>query len=408
MRLDEAAQPGFANHQTFHPRFGWVKKAYDGVKKNPEVFNDPSATVALGVGKNMVDAIRFWGLATRVITRQPKPGSRLSIACPTNIGRILLDDDGGWDAYLEDSATLWVLHWQAVSTGSLLPIWWIALNDFSALEFAESDLLEFAVDEIAATTWTQPNLSSIQKDVDCLLRMYAPRESRARQSFDDLLDSPFREIGLISMASGSRDRYRFVLGAKPGLPAEVVAYCCLDYLARMDPDARTCSLTRLANDPGSPGCLLKLTEGALQDALEQVASTNSAVHLGTPAGVTQLAFQEAPADVAGSILFRYYAAKRPMLVAPIVPAAGEQARQANRPNEDDPQTVASATPAPKARAIRPPGVDPLQWLDDLQRAEDAKQARRSKSPSPRQRAPRTTNKTTKTAARRSSATVTAR
>jgi hypothetical protein len=395
MRLDEAAQPSFANHQTFHPRFGWVKKAYDGAKNNPEVFNDPSATVALGVGKNMVEAIRFWGLATHVIERQPKTGSRVSVACPTNIGRILLDDDGGWDAYLEDSATLWVLHWQALSAVTLLPVWWIALNDFSALEFSEADLLEFAVDEVAATSWTQPNISSIQKDVDCLLRMYAPRESRGRQNFDDLLDSPFREIGLISMASGSRDRYRFVLGAKPGLPAEVVAYCCLDYLARMDPDARTCSLTRLANDPGSPGRLLKLTEGALQEALEQVVSTHSSVQLGTPAGVTQLAFQDAPADAARSILFTYYATKRPMLSQPALPAAGAQARRADRPPEDDPEPAAlPLNRTSEGRAIRPPGVDPLRWLDDLQRAEDAKKATRVKSPARRASISRKTSKAT--------------
>jgi hypothetical protein len=378
---------------------GWVKKAYDGAKRDSEVFNDPRATVALGVGKNMVDAIRFWGLATHVIERQPKPGSRLSVFRPTNLGQILLEDDGGWDPYLEDSATLWVLHWHAVSAFTMLPVWWIALNDFSALEFAESDLLEFAVDEVAATAWTQPNISSIQKDVDCLLRMYAPRESRGRQTFDDLLDSPFREIGLISSASGSRDRYRFVLGAKPGLPPEIVAYCCLDYLARSDPDARTCSLTRLANDPGSPGRLLKLTEGALQDALEQVTSANSSVQLGTPAGVTQLAFQEAPAEVARAILFSYYAKKRPMLVLPTLPAAGEQAREAE-PSHDD---VSKPTTAPvagvKDRAARADGVDVMKNLHEIQRAENAKKRSPAKTQPKQQRAPLTASKkgTTRTA-----------
>ena len=201
MRLDEAAQPAFAGHQTFHPRFGWIKKAYEGAKANPNVFNEPNATVDLGVGKNMVEAIRFWGLAFKVIERCPKPDRRrISIAEATPLGGVLLDDEGGWDPYLEDPATLWVLHWLALSAISALPVWWIVFNDFSGLEFAESDLLEFAVDEVAATSWTQPNPSSIQKDVDCLLRMYAPRESRGRQTIDELLDSA------ISRARTDRER----------------------------------------------------------------------------------------------------------------------------------------------------------------------------------------------------------
>ena len=316
MRLEEAAHPGFAGHQTFHPRFGWIKKAYEGAKGNPDVFNDPHATVDLGVGKNMVEAIRFWGLAFKVIARIPKPDRRrISIAEVTLLGAVLLDDDGGWDPYLEDPATLWVLHWLALSAVSALPLWWIVFNDFSGLEFAESDLLEFAVDEVAATRWPQPNPSSIQKDIDCLLRMYAPRESRGRQTIDDLLDSPFRELGIIVSAPGERDRYRFVLGQKPGLPPEVIAFACLDYLGRFDSDARTSTLTRLATDPGSPGRILKLAEADLLEAIEKVAADHDGIHLGSPAGVTQLTFDADPRELATDLLHHYYSARRPGLPA---------------------------------------------------------------------------------------------
>ena len=54
-------KPIFARHETFHPRFGWFKKGFD---KN-EVFstNKKGATTILGVGKNMVNSIRYWSLA---------------------------------------------------------------------------------------------------------------------------------------------------------------------------------------------------------------------------------------------------------------------------------------------------------------------------------------------------------
>lgn len=154
MTLEQAAVPTFANHQTFHPRFGWIKKGYDAASKDPNVFNEKSAPVELGVGKNMVEAIRFWSLATKVIARRPHPDRpRTSVYTPTRIGRALLDDEVGLDPYLEDTATLWILHWHAISATTILPIWRLTFNDFGALEFTDADLLSYCVEEVAATTW---------------------------------------------------------------------------------------------------------------------------------------------------------------------------------------------------------------------------------------------------------------
>ena len=63
MRVDEVSVKKFGQHMTFAPRFGWLKKAFDGVSKNPEIFGHDDAPKQLGVGKNMVDAIAFWATA---------------------------------------------------------------------------------------------------------------------------------------------------------------------------------------------------------------------------------------------------------------------------------------------------------------------------------------------------------
>ena len=73
MRLEAACQPAFARHETFHPRYGWVKKAYDAAAADGDVFNSDDAVVTLGVGKNMVKSIRFWGTAFGVIANAPVP-----------------------------------------------------------------------------------------------------------------------------------------------------------------------------------------------------------------------------------------------------------------------------------------------------------------------------------------------
>ena len=60
MRLSEAARPVFARHETFHPRYGWFRKAYEATADDPAAFTRKDAPVELGVGKNMVKSIRFW------------------------------------------------------------------------------------------------------------------------------------------------------------------------------------------------------------------------------------------------------------------------------------------------------------------------------------------------------------
>ena len=309
MNLEQAAIPTFANHQTFHPRFGWIKKGYDAARRDPAAFSSPSAPVELGVGKNMVEAIRFWTLATRVVVRRPHPERpRTSVYTPSRLGRALFDDELGLDPFLEDPATLWMLHWHAVSAPSVLPVWRLVFNEFGALEFSETDLLQYCVDEIAATTWAQPMRSSIQKDVDCLLRMYSRRETRGRQSLDDLLDSPFRELGLIQPAPGAKgNNYRLIRGHKPALPAVAITYACLDYLSRSGEGSMTITLTRLAADSGSPGRLMKLTEQDIADALEESSAVVGHLRLARPAGSRQLAINAPVGHVAAELLAARYA-----------------------------------------------------------------------------------------------------
>lgn len=328
MSLEQAAVPSFANHQTFHPRFGWIQKGYACAAADPGVFLRPDATVTLGVGKNMVNAIRFWSTACRVLTRRPDPERpRISVAVPTDVGRVLLDRRHGWDPYAEHLGTAWVLHWQLVSAQTLVPVWWAVFNDLTALEFTESDLTRFTIDQVAATSWDQPNPSSIDKDVDCLLRMYAPRPLRGRQTLDDLLDSPFRELGLITHAPGGTTAYRFVRGAKPGLSPEIVAYVCLDYLARFDPGAHTVTLTRLLTDVGAPGRLLKLTEDTLLDGLAAAGERlGGRLRLASPAGTLQLTFEGDADRLATDALFTYYQARRGTTSRGELLAAGRAAR----------------------------------------------------------------------------------
>jgi hypothetical protein len=59
----------FGRHETFALRFGWLTKGAQALMGGEPVFEAEDATVQLGVGKNMVSAIRYWLQAARIIVR---------------------------------------------------------------------------------------------------------------------------------------------------------------------------------------------------------------------------------------------------------------------------------------------------------------------------------------------------
>ena len=305
MSIEMTAETTFAAHQTFHPRFGWIKKGFDAALKDPTVFTQPDAPVTLGVGKNMVEAIRFWTSAFRVLAKVPNPERpRVAMSVPTNIGMAMLGPDG-IDPYLEDPTTLAMLHWLALSAPSQLPAWQVVFSEFSAVEFEPSALVEAVEEQVSATTWKSPNRSSLTKDADCLLRMYSVRETRNRESIDELLDSPFRELGLIVPAPGRPGAFRFNLGSKPALTATAVTYACLDFARCTDQHASTMSMSRLLNDELSPGRVFKLTDESLRNYLTEVTESVDGLGVATPAGSPQLVMREPAEDLAATLMMQH-------------------------------------------------------------------------------------------------------
>ena len=157
-KLVDANERRICRHETFHPRYGWFRKAVVAAASNPNAFQAEDATIELGVGKNMVRSIRFWGRAAKLITDVPNPDSlRTPFTVPTLNGMAIFDEESGLDPYVELPGTLWVLHWWFLQPPSLLPVWWVAFHRFSQTEFSEDDLFNCVQEEIERSGWEKPN-----------------------------------------------------------------------------------------------------------------------------------------------------------------------------------------------------------------------------------------------------------
>lgn len=284
----------FARHETFHPRFGWLKKGFDRACVDSEIFLREDAPVRLGVGKNMVRSIRYWCQAFKLLEADQ----------PTEFGIQLLGD-GGWDSFLEDPASLWLLHWKLLEPPCYATTWEFIFNQFRSVEFSTEELFNQLCeyrDRIA------PRMaeSSLKKDISCVMRMYTQQPEKTSVS-EDSLDCPFAELGLLYPSGNSRT-YGFRMGQKPTLPAAIVVYACLYYAAVAMAGQNRIPIGKLLYDPGSPGQVFRLTESAL-DAAITVFADGTSLGISDAAGKREFFFNDEPIRKAGDILNTYYRAR---------------------------------------------------------------------------------------------------
>lgn len=96
----------FRAHDTFFIRKGWLSKGMRCVFNNPVVFisRDENPMDVLGLGANMVKALRYW-LQAVGLTEEPPRGRRMQQF--TRLGEIIYQHD----TYIEELGTLCLLQY---------------------------------------------------------------------------------------------------------------------------------------------------------------------------------------------------------------------------------------------------------------------------------------------------------
>ena len=268
----------FGRHETFPLRYGWLPKGFEAIKQDPEIFTKPEdAMIRLGVGRNMVNAIQYWLSVTGLVAFDN------GRAAPTPLGTTLLGAKG--DPYLEDDATLWILHWLIASNAESATGFFWFFNRFAMPRFRDIDALrsigEFSEQELKAPR----SPSTLKSDISTLLRMYAAEAGRT----DEHLDSPFAQLGLVE--SDPDAGYRSLRGARPALPPVALHFALAQRFAAEPQQPALPMRVVLYSDEGwaAPGAVFRLTEGGLMTGLARVIEQDPrSYELRDTAGVHQL------------------------------------------------------------------------------------------------------------------------
>jgi len=254
----------FSRHESFTLRFGWLTKGFQAFEYDMNIFNNEDAVVALGVGKNMVNSIRHWLRASKLIILE---GDNREI---TPIGKAIFSKEYGWDPFLEDEATIWLIHWLISTNPDHATAWYWLFNNFHKPEFSSIEVVtalsNFAQDRIEARF----SESSIKQDVGVLLRSYVQSKKSNKTGYEDVLDSPLSLLKLISYSPTTK-AYQSMLEAHNNLPIGIFGYAICDYLKTLNETQIPIEdLIYCKDNSIAPGSIFRLTENALLTKLEQL------------------------------------------------------------------------------------------------------------------------------------------
>ncbi|MCZ0942389.1 MAG: DUF4007 family protein [Gammaproteobacteria bacterium] len=254
----------FSGHESFACRYGWLPKLYEAVQQDKGLFaNDEHAILALGLGRNMVKAIRFWGQVFGLL--EVKRG----VAKNTALAHRLLGVEGGLDPYLEDPGSLWRLHWIVTAHGGL-GAWVTAFLELQDAQITRDRLID-VVRNRAVVAKGSVTRRTATAHVDMLLRTYDWARFDAATPGEDASGCPFQELHLIETAVvNGHTQISVKRGPKPQLDVGAFAFALSDYWQGVAPGSRSLSIRSLLVDRRSPGVVFRLDEGSLLVCLEEL------------------------------------------------------------------------------------------------------------------------------------------
>lgn len=272
----------FGRHETFGLRYAWLTKGYQAFIKNQAIFSSDEATIDLGVGKNMVNAIKYWLRATTILIDTDAG------LLATPIGKAIFSEEG-WDPYLEDEATIWLIHWLLATNPELATAWYWFFNCFHKSEFTNEEASEALADFVRINLSGKHSEKTVKQEIAMILRMYCPPKLTAKSQLEEGLDAPLTSLNLVMAAEGSH-LYRSYASRQPNLPISLIGYATNEVLNQRRVETLPINDLMYGQAHGiAIGGVFRLTENALLAKLETlVAAYPNVFQINETAGINQL------------------------------------------------------------------------------------------------------------------------
>lgn len=254
----------FRAHDTFFIRKGWLSKGMKHVKEDEDVFisKKDSPMEVLGIGSNMVKALRYWMQAVG-LTSEPRHGHRPQSF--TALGESVFAQD----RYIEELGTLCLLHYKLVTNQEDATSWYYFFNEFTMTEFTKEDFVVALQNYVRMKEeQTAVAVRSLNDDFACIINTYLPRyKAHAnRVSPENNIDCPLGELGLIDVLNKEKKIYKKAIPVPEILDPWVVLAVITDQAV----DRYEISLNELLTAPCNIGRVFNLDAITMLDVLYRI------------------------------------------------------------------------------------------------------------------------------------------
>ena len=275
----------FRAHDTFFIRKGWLSKGMRCIANQPDVFisRDENPMDVLGIGANMVKALRYW-LQAVGLTEEPIKGRRIQRF--TDLGEIVYQHD----TYIEELGTLCLLQYCLASQEDEATAWYFFFNEFSMSEFSREDF----VDALQKYIKMQANendyaIRSLNDDFQCIINTYLPRykTNPGGVSPENNIDCPFGELGLVDVLNKRKKTY------KKSIPSSgtINPYVALAVIVDNAGTRKEISLNELLTAPCNIGKVFNLDSITMLDVLYRIEKLGL-IKINRTAGLDVIMIQE--------------------------------------------------------------------------------------------------------------------
>ena len=242
----------FRAHETFSIRKGWLNKGIKNIKMNPGVFLGDAGNPmdVLGIGSNMVKALRYWMQATS-LSKEPNSGHRNQSL--TELGRIIDEHD----PYFEEIGSIDLIHYELATNEDIATAWYIFFNEFGYTEFTEDDFHSSVKKYVRMNTdGNLPSERVVSDDYKCIINTYYQRKTPEKTNPEDNIGCPIAELGLVDyLYTKGGSRYYKKVMIKEALLPDLIA---LSMIIKNANGNKEIKLSTLLNNSKSLGKVFNL------------------------------------------------------------------------------------------------------------------------------------------------------
>lgn len=267
----------FKGNESFAIRNGWFEKALYVINENPDknVLSNKDGVHYLGVGSNMVTAIRYWLRAAGIIDDK---SSEL-----TEFGNQILKKD----AFFENEGTWWLIHYNLASNLTDCPVIYCLFNEVDSTRGKKEMFAGMIMNYFTEERSYEVKKSYIDDDLAVCIKSYCVDPEDSKKTPEDNNSCPLSNLNLLQKGDG--DVLIKTAPVNAHLSSLVVYYALLKVYGNSTSESFT--VDNAMNIANGPGKIFNLDRHSMLAAVEEL-QRKGLVDFNRTAGLNTVYFKE--------------------------------------------------------------------------------------------------------------------